>query len=165
MTTTVGPTGTFQWGSAAPTSKTTTSSSTAATKDPSEIDKDTFLKLLVAQMKYQDPSNPTDPTQFMTQTAQFTMVDKLNQIAGLSQQQTATSLVGRSIQWTGADGKSQTGTVTGATLGTTPSLIVGAQTVALNTVTSVGTAATTGTTGSTGTSGSTGTTGTSGTTA
>lgn len=154
MTTTVGPTGTFNWGSTAPTSKTGTSSSTAATKDPSEIDKDTFLKLLVAQMKYQDPSNPTDPTQFMTQTAQFTMVDKLNQLATLGQQQTATALMGRSIQWTGADGKSQTGTVTGATLGGTPALVVGAQTVALNTVTSVGAPATT-TTGTSGTSGTT----------
>ena len=40
-------------------------------------DQDTFLKLLVAQLKYQDPSNPADSTQFLAQTAQFTQVEKL----------------------------------------------------------------------------------------
>ena len=50
------------------------------------FDKDTFLKLLVAQLKYQDPTNPTDATQFMSQTAQFTMVEKLDALSTLDQQ-------------------------------------------------------------------------------
>jgi flagellar basal-body rod modification protein FlgD len=45
-----------------------------------QINSDTFLKLLVAQMKYQDPLSPTDSTQFLTQTAQFTTVSTLQQI-------------------------------------------------------------------------------------
>ena len=36
-----------------------------------ETDKDLFLKLLVAQMKNQDPFNAQDPTQYVTQLAQF----------------------------------------------------------------------------------------------
>ena len=52
-----------------------------AAKSSNKLDQDTFLKLLVAQMKYQDPSNPADATQFLTQTAQFTQVEKLGAIA------------------------------------------------------------------------------------
>lgn len=39
-------------------------------------DKDIFLKLLVAQMQYQDPLNPTDSTQMSSQLAQFNMVEQ-----------------------------------------------------------------------------------------
>ena len=46
-----------------------------------QLGEDTFLKLLVAQMQYQDPMNPTDSTQFLAQTAQFTQVEKLNDIS------------------------------------------------------------------------------------
>ena len=59
------------------------SSSTQPTTTPSDsnqLNQDTFLKLLVAQMKYQDPLSPTDSTQFLTQTAQFTTVSTLQQI-------------------------------------------------------------------------------------
>jgi flagellar basal-body rod modification protein FlgD len=56
-----------------------TPASTQASSD-NQIDKDTFLKLLVAQLKYQDPMSPADSTQFLAQTAQFTMVEKLSNI-------------------------------------------------------------------------------------
>lgn len=39
--------------------------------------KDVFLKLMVEQIKRQDPLNPTDATQFMSQIAQFTQVEQL----------------------------------------------------------------------------------------
>ena len=39
-------------------------------------DKDLFLKLLVAQMKNQDPFNSQDPTQYITQLAQFNMLEQ-----------------------------------------------------------------------------------------
>jgi flagellar basal-body rod modification protein FlgD len=62
-----------------PTTTTPQATSTAlAAKN--QINQDTFLKLLVAQMKYQDPLAPTDSTQFLTQTAQFTTVSTLQQI-------------------------------------------------------------------------------------
>src|SRR6266705_6063419 len=57
-----------------------TSASTGATSGK-ELDKDAFLKLLVAQLKYQDPDKPADPTAFMAQTAQFTMIEKLDAMA------------------------------------------------------------------------------------
>ena len=41
-----------------------------------EASKDLFLKLLVAQMKNQDPFNPQDPTQYVTQLSQFTTMEQ-----------------------------------------------------------------------------------------
>lgn len=42
---------------------------------------DMFLKLLVAQLKYQDPSKPMDTGQMMQQTAQLAMVERMNEMA------------------------------------------------------------------------------------
>lgn len=71
------------------------------------IGKDTFLKLLVAQLQYQDPSHPADATQYLSETATFTQVQSLTDIdtkidALLSAQQgaTAASLLGRTVTWT-----------------------------------------------------------------
>jgi flagellar basal-body rod modification protein FlgD len=36
----------------------------------------TFLQLLVAQIKNQDPLNPTDGTQFLSQLAQFSSLEQ-----------------------------------------------------------------------------------------
>jgi flagellar basal-body rod modification protein FlgD len=48
---------------------------------PSNIDglanENTFLQLLVAQIKNQDPTNPTDSVQFLTQLAQFSQLEQL----------------------------------------------------------------------------------------
>ena len=112
-------------------------SGTAGAKSKS-VDKDMFLKLLVAQMKYQDPSKPADSTQFMAQTAQFTQVEKLSDIADmLSAQQLigASSLVGRTVTYNGADGAEVSGVVTSATLGgSDPILKVGNTDVQLSNV-------------------------------
>lgn len=41
-----------------------------------ETNKDIFLQMLVAQMTNQDPFNPQDPTQYITQLAQFSMLEQ-----------------------------------------------------------------------------------------
>lgn len=130
---------------------TTTGTGTSAT-DParsSTLDQDTFLKLLVAQLKYQDPSSPSDPTQFMSETAQFTVVQKLDALSTLDQKvldathaQTAAGMIGRTVTYTDYSGKARTGTVTGTTYGSqNPTLTVDGQLVALDAVTAVGTIA------------------------
>lgn len=40
-----------------------------------------FLQLLVAQLKNQDPQNPADGTQFVTQLAQFSELSNTTQMA------------------------------------------------------------------------------------
>jgi flagellar basal-body rod modification protein FlgD len=105
-------------------------------------DQDTFLKLLVAQLKYQDPSNPADSTQFLAQTAQFTQVEKLGEIASMLQSQQligASSLVGRTVTYQDANGNTQTGVVTKTKLNgdSEPTLVVGDTDVQLSKVTEV----------------------------
>lgn len=72
--------------------------------DNATLDKDAFLKLLVAQLKYQDPTAPTDVSQMMAQTSQLTMVEQLDKIAagieqlsGSSPISSAASMLGRQI--------------------------------------------------------------------
>ncbi len=110
-----------------------------------EIDQDMFLKLLVAQLKYQDPTNPADSTKFLTETAQFTVVEKLGALSDLSQRvldttrsQSAAGLVGRSVTYTDASGIARTGTVTATTLGSSPTLTVDGVPVGYDAVTGVG---------------------------
>jgi flagellar basal-body rod modification protein FlgD len=120
----------------------TSINSGTSTPKSKELDQDTFLKLLVAQMKYQDPSNPADSTQFLAQTAQFTQVEKLGQIADaqasmLSAQLMvgASNLVGRTVTYLDAAGAEQTGVVKSATLGgSDPTLRVGFTDVQLSKV-------------------------------
>jgi flagellar basal-body rod modification protein FlgD len=105
-------------------------------------DQDTFMKLLVAQLKYQDPSNPTDSAALMAQTAQFTQVEKLGQIADLMTAQQligASSLVGRTVTYKDAAGDTQSGVVKMAKLNgdSEPILVVGNTDVLLSTVTEV----------------------------
>jgi flagellar basal-body rod modification protein FlgD len=97
---------------------------TKSPEDKTGLDSDAFLKLLVAQLKYQDPSKPADSTQMMAQSAQFTMVQRLEDMAkstastnGIEQGMAASNLVGKSVSWLATDGTTQTGTVTSASFG------------------------------------------------
>lgn len=54
------------------------SDTSAPTSNTSKgVDQDTFLKLLVAQLKNQDPLSPQDGTAFVAQLAQFSSLDQL----------------------------------------------------------------------------------------
>jgi flagellar basal-body rod modification protein FlgD len=118
---------------------------TNTTKTPmpsKELGQDAFLKLLVAQLRYQDPSNPADGTAFLAQTAQFTQVEKLGQMAeeqaSLVKAQlmlNASGMVGRTITYPGPDGADVTGVVVSASFtGSTPTLRVGNTDVPLSSV-------------------------------
>ena len=108
----------------------TPASITAA--DPrDQFGKDTFLKLLVAQLKYQNPMEPADSGEFLAQTAQFTMVEKLDELVKQNQQvlagdqmTAAASLLGRTVTYTNAVGASATGVVTGARFAPTGAVLV-----------------------------------------
>jgi flagellar basal-body rod modification protein FlgD len=88
---------------------TNTTESTSDTKTAT-LNYDSFLKLLVAQMKNQDPTDPVDATEQMSQLASFSNVEQAiktnSHLESLIQQTTltqATSLIGKTV--TSADGK------------------------------------------------------------
>ena len=94
-----------------PTGANQTTQSTSKTA----VDYQSFLKLLIAEMKNQDPTKPMDSTQYVAQLATFSQVEqsvqtntKLDQIMQSSALSQADALIGRSI--TSADGNT-TGTV------------------------------------------------------
>ena len=65
-----------------PQSQSTGPAVSSQSSSPDNVTEDQFLTLLVAQIKYQDPSNPTDSTTFVTQLAQFSSLEQLISIHG-----------------------------------------------------------------------------------
>jgi flagellar basal-body rod modification protein FlgD len=98
-------------------------STTTDTK--TQDDKQMFLELMVAQLRYQDPMNPTDSSAFLAQSAQFTALEKMQDVAdrtgellGAQMAFGASSMVGRNVSWTDTDGTTtKTGTIDGVTFG------------------------------------------------
>lgn len=94
--------------------------STTTSTSKTAVDYQSFLKLLIAEMKNQDPTKPMDSTQYVAQLATFSQVEqsvqtntKLDQIMQSSALSQADAIIGRTI--TSADGLT-TGTVASVTL-------------------------------------------------
>lgn len=66
-------------------------------KTGSSLDKDDFLLLLVTQMQYQDPLEPTDNTQYVAQLAQFSELEQMENLNQTANNNTAYSLVGKTV--------------------------------------------------------------------
>lgn len=63
----------------------------------SGYDKDAFMNILVAQMKYQDPLEPTSNTEYISQYATFTQVEQLQNMADAMTLSRASDLVGKTV--------------------------------------------------------------------
>lgn len=61
------------------------------------LDKDAFLQLLVTQMQYQDPLQPTDNTEWMSQMAQFSQMEAMNNLNSAFSNSQALGLVGEYV--------------------------------------------------------------------
>ena len=111
-----------------------------------QMGKDAFLKLLVAQMQNQDPSNPTDNSQMASQLAQFSALEQMTNVANNLNSLSATmtlgqsfTLIGHEIAYTGADGKATSGVVDGVSIQNgAPTLDVAGVSVDPSKVTAVG---------------------------
>jgi len=89
--------------SAATGSTTSSTSSSTASTDDSTITANDFLTLLVAEMKNQDPTTPTDPTQYISQMVDVNSLQQLIAInQGISSLDTATGSTGSTSGATGA---------------------------------------------------------------
>lgn len=117
------------------------------TNPNSTTNKDTFLKLLVAQLKYQDPTSPVDSSQFMAQSAQFSMLEQLqnmstqtSSLVAAQHNATGASLLGHKIVASPATGTTDiVGLVTSVKMGSDgPILKIGDMEVPLSRVKEVG---------------------------
>ncbi len=89
----------------------------------SELGKDDFLKLLIAQLANQDPTSPMENTEFIAQMAQFSSLEQMtnmstsfSKMAGIIASSEASSMVGKTVE-VDVNGEAITGTVDAATRG------------------------------------------------
>ena len=83
----------------------------AVTNAKDELGKDVFLQLLVAQMKYQDPLNPQDNSQYLAELANFSALEQMtnmNDSLGINNIDTSilvgqlSGMIGKNINWNAA---------------------------------------------------------------
>lgn len=74
-----------------------TVASTKEKSSNSSLDKDAFLQLLVTQMQYQDPLEPTSNTEYMAQLAQFSSVEELQNLSSTFSTGQAMNLTGQYV--------------------------------------------------------------------
>lgn len=91
----------IQDGKVVDTSASATSSSTSSSKATSSatsgLDKEAFLQLLVAQMRYQDPLQPTDNTEYIAQLATFSQLEATQNLSDTVTQGMGNNLVGKYV--------------------------------------------------------------------
>ncbi len=77
------------------------------------LDKDAFLQLLVAQMKYQDPLEPTSNTEYISQYATFSELEQMQNMSASMDLFRASSLVGETVLLKVKDSQGRETTVQG----------------------------------------------------
>jgi flagellar basal-body rod modification protein FlgD len=124
---------------------TTTDTSSGAAFAPSQLGEQAFLQLLIAELQNQDPNQPMDGQQMITQLAQLNQTQATIESATYQQEGFASSLIGQTVTGT-ANGKPLTGIVAGFTENNgTVTLNVADQAMNVSSVTQVGTGITTST--------------------
>lgn len=71
--------------------------STKKSQSGNTLDKDAFLQLLVAQMKYQDPLEPTSNTEYISQYATFSELEQMQNMSASMDLFRASALVGQTV--------------------------------------------------------------------
>lgn len=126
---------------------------TAANKDNSVLGKDAFLKLLLTELKYQDPMEPMKDKDFISQMATFSSLEQMknlntgferlsesingNLLPGMQLQQTS-SLLGRTVSYVDSEGKLAEGTVASVVIKQgTPYCVVNDQDISMSSILTV----------------------------
>jgi flagellar basal-body rod modification protein FlgD len=88
-------------------------SKSSSSTSNSSLDKDAFLQLLVAQMKYQDPLEPTSNTEYISQYATFSELEQMQNMSATLELSRASTLVGQTVLLKVTDSSGNTTTVQG----------------------------------------------------
>lgn len=80
------------------TSSTSSAAAKSSASGTSSLDKNAFLQLLVAQMKYQDPLNPSTDTQYVQQLATFSQLEQMQNLNTTTSNNQAFGLVGMEVE-------------------------------------------------------------------
>jgi flagellar basal-body rod modification protein FlgD len=108
------------------------------TNPASALNQTDFLKLLVAQIQYQDPMNPQSDTQMASQLAQFTSLQQSTQSTSSLAMMQANSLIGSTVNLQVDATHTASGVVTGVVMNNnTPELTVGGSNYTMSQVTSI----------------------------
>lgn len=116
-----------------PTGGATTTATGAATQAPGSLGKDDFLKLLVGQLRNQDPLNPVEDQTFLSQMAAFSTLEQVTNLGSTAEQLSAITatnqslaLIGRQVTYLDVEGNPVEGTVERVSFeGGAPALTIG----------------------------------------
>jgi flagellar basal-body rod modification protein FlgD len=120
------------------------------------LDTQDFMNLLIAQLQNQDPTQPMDSSEMVQQTTELGMMQELTQVQSdtdssltLQMQSTAASLLGQNVIYTNSSGVPATGIATAVSFsGSSPTVTIGGQSVALSAILGITQAAGAGSSGS-----------------
>ena len=127
--------------------------STTPTRTPKQsLDSEAFMRLLVTQLRNQDPSSPMDTNQMISQTTQLATMEKLTSMDTTAQEgfalqmrQAAAALIGHTVSYLDKTGTAQTGVASSVSYaGSVPIVSIGDQKIALDSILGVVTPATAG---------------------
>jgi flagellar basal-body rod modification protein FlgD len=141
-------TGVLASSTAATQAKTATTAATAAKQ---EMDSELFMKLLVTQLRNQDPSSPMDTNEMITQTTQLATMEKLSAMAdtssesfSLQMRNVASAYVGKDVSYVDAAGATIRGVATSVSfVSGVPQVTVGNAVIPLDLISGVQMPATT----------------------
>jgi flagellar basal-body rod modification protein FlgD len=127
-------------------------SGAAARQPVQSLDSDVFMKLLVTQLKYQDPGAPMDTNQMMAQSVQLSMMEKMTELStgakesfSLQMRTAAAQIVGSEVSYQLPDGTAGTGVATSVSFATgVPVVTVGGNKVPLDSISGISVPATPG---------------------
>ena len=99
-----------------------------------DLDRDAFLQILVAQLRNQDPMNPVDSDNFITQMTQLSTLEQLTtlnqkvvELGAVQQESRALELLNKGVTVELPWGEMMQGTVESVTLGPQPLLLINGQ--------------------------------------
>ena len=72
-----------------------------------------FLKLMIAQLQAQDPLQPANTNEYVSELAQFTQVEQTTNLANASELSGAVQLIGRTVSYNNGRGEVASGIVQG----------------------------------------------------